>query len=481
MPALAGAAAGSAGSAGTGGATRARAPRRRSAEQIGRTPLGPRPIPDLTSAVVARPPKTAERILDNGLRVVAVRKPGTPLIEVRLRIPFAGSRVSPQVHSARAELMAATLMLGTGSRNRQQVDADLAVVGGHLDASVDAQRLVISGSALSTGLPVLLAVLADTLTDAAFRSADVRVEQARLHEHLVIAMSQPATVARRHLQTRRFGDHPAAWDMPLTADLDVVTPAVVRSMFRRQVVPAGSTLVLVGDLSPKKVLDQVSGALAGWRSDRTAVELSPPPVIESGPLGAFDNPGAVQSQVRLSAPAVGRDHEGYPAQQLANLIYGGYFSSRLVENIREDKGFTYSAASSLSFWPGRAAITVSFDTTTESTAAAIWEARYELGRLALTPPTGAEVESARNYALGTLAASLSTQAGYASMIAQLAGFGLDARWLADYRAGVATVTAEEVHLLARAVLAPSAFMGVVVGDLSTIGSALSAVGPVDLP
>ena len=240
-------------------------------------------------------------------------------------------------------------------------------------------------------------------------------------------------------------------------------------------------LVLVGDLSPARVIAQVAEALGEWRSERTAVPMSTPPPVEAAPLAAFDNPGAVQSQVRLSAPAVGRDHEGYPAQQLANLVYGGYFSSRLVENIREDKGFTYSASSSVSFWPGRAAITVGFDTTTESTAAAVWEAQYELGRMALTPPTDDEVESARNYALGTLAASLATQSGYASMIAQLAGSGLEPDWLDGYRAGIAAVTAGEVHDLARTIFAPAAFMGIVVGDLSTIAAPLAAVLPVALP
>lgn len=458
-----------------------RAPRRRSAVQIGRTPLGARPIPALTAAVGARTPRTVDVVLDNGLRLIAVRKAGTPLVEARLRIPFAGARVAPQLHSARAEVLASTLMLGTGSRDRQQVDADLAIVGGHLDASVDAQRLMIAGSVLSTGLPTLLAVLADSLTDPAFRADEIRVERARLHEHLMIALSQPSAVVRQHLQQRRFGDHAAAWDTPLAEDVDAVTPALVRSLFRRQAVPDGAVLVLVGDLSPARVAAQVAEALGEWRSERSTVAMTPPPPVDAGPIAAFDNPGAVQSQVRLSAPAVGRDHEGYPAQQLANLVYGGYFSSRLVENIREDKGFTYSASSSVSFWPGRAAITVGFDTTTESTAAAVWEAQYELGRMALSPPTDAEVESARNYALGTLAASLATQAGYASMISTLAGSGLDGKWLDGYRADIAAVTAAEVHDLARTIFAPSAFMGVVVGDLATIESPLSAVLPVVLP
>jgi zinc protease len=149
----------------------------RTAEQIGQTTIGPRPLPGLTEPGRQRSPRTSSAVLGNGLSVVAVRKPGTPLVEVRLRVPFGGWT---PVHSARAELLAATVLLGTGRRSREQVDADLAAVGGHLDAGVDPQRLLFSGSTLSHGLPVLLDVLADALTDPAYRQRDVLGERARL-------------------------------------------------------------------------------------------------------------------------------------------------------------------------------------------------------------------------------------------------------------------------------------------------------------
>jgi len=193
---------------------------------------------------------------------------------------------------------------------------------------------------------------------------------------------------------------------------------------------------------------------------------------------AHHRAGAVQSQIRLSGPAVPRDDPGYPAQQLANLVYGGYFSSRLVENIREDKGYTYSARSSLEFWPGTAAVSVAFDTTTPSTAPALLEARYELGRLSLLAPTDAEVESARNYALGTLATSLSTQSGLASTLSMLAGAGLDESWLKEHPGRLARVTVDEVTHAAARLLAPANFTGVVVGDLGVLQAELLGLGNV---
>ncbi|WP_229674454.1 M16 family metallopeptidase [Nakamurella endophytica] len=435
-------------------------------------------MPELSPPRPVRPPTLRQEVLGSGLTVVAVRKPGVPLVEVRLRVPFGGR--SPE-HAARAEVLAATVLLGTGTRSRSQVDAELAAVGGHLDARVDPQRLLLTGSVLSSGLPVLLDVLADSLTDPRYGREDVAGERDRIGEHLAMAASQPSVVAREKLQQLRFGDHPAALDNPDAGLVAAVTPAVVRNLHRRAVLPAGSVLVLVGDLRPADAVRRVADALGGWTPAGPARTLAVPPAVTGGPVHAFHRDGAVQSQVRLTAAAVDRTHEDYPAVQLANLVYGGYFSSRLVENIREDKGYTYSAHSSLEFWPGRAAVTIGFDTATASTAAALLEARYELGRLALVPPKDAEVEAARQYALGTLATSLSTQAGYASTLSALLGFGLEPGWLQRHAARLAAVTPGEVARAAATVFAPSAATGVVVGDLQAVGAQLSALGDVVLP
>ena len=172
----------------------------RSAEQIGRTEAGPRPVPALLPGTQGKLPAVRRTVLDNGLTVVAARKPRSPLVEVRLRVPFGGST---PLHAARAELLAATLLLGTGQRDRRDVDAELAAVGGHLDTGVDPQRLLVTGSVLASGLPTLLGVLADCLTGAAYGKDDVLGEIAiqappeRLADELGDVLFVVANLARR--------------------------------------------------------------------------------------------------------------------------------------------------------------------------------------------------------------------------------------------------------------------------------------------
>jgi len=449
----------------------------RSAEEIGRTALGPRPLPPLGQQRAGRAPAFQDTVLDNGLRVIAVRRAGVPLVELRLRVPLAGTH---RTHAARAELLATTLLAGTVRRSRAEVDIDLARVGGDLGASVDPERLGLSGVSLSAGHDVLLDVVADALTAAVHRTAEVRTEKERLTAHLTMARSQPRTIARLALQRRRYGDHPVTRELPEAADVADVSPAAVRSLHRRALVPRGSLLVLVGDLSPARAVDTVAAALAGWRSERAAVELPPLPLLRGGDVRLVHRPGAVQSQLRLSAQAIPRTDARYPALQLANLIFGGYFSARLPENIREDKGYTYGAHSYLEFNPHGATVIVDTDTATGVTAAALHEIRYELGRLVLVPPDEDELESARRYAIGSLSISMASQAGLASTLAAVATAGLDLDWLRAHPARLAAVTRDEVTAVAAEFFAPTAFTGVVVGDAEVLAGPLAAIGGIDL-
>ncbi|GAA4549445.1 M16 family metallopeptidase [Amycolatopsis samaneae] len=447
----------------------------RTAEEIGRTALGPRPLPALGAQRAAADLSHVDTTLGNGLRVLAVRKATVPLVEVRLWIPFAGE---DRLHPATAEVLAETLLTGTERRDRIEIDAELALIGGDLSAGVDPERLVMSGSALSSGLPTLLDVLGDVLTGASYQDNQVARERERLIERIAVSRTQPRTIAREALQKHRYGDHPATREVPQAEDVAEVVPEQVRALHAASVLPRGSVLVLVGDIDPDGVIGELERAFGGWSSDRSAVRLPALPELTGGDLLLVPRPGAVQSQLRLSAQALPRTDERYAALQLANLAFGGYFSSRLVENIREDKGYTYSAHSGFEFTGGTAVLNVDADTASDVTAAALLETRYELGRLGLVPPTAEEFESVRQYAIGSLLTSTSSQTGLAGQLLALATTGLGAEWLAEHPARVAAVTAEDVAAAALEFFAPKRFTGVIVGDADLLAPKLTALGDV---
>ncbi|HET6503059.1 MAG TPA: pitrilysin family protein [Amycolatopsis sp.] len=445
----------------------------RTAAEIGRTVLGARPVPVLGEQRAPGELSHVDTVLGNGLRVLAVRKANVPMVELRLRIPFGGTEA---LHAATAEVLAETILTGTARRDRIAIDTELALIGGELSTSVDPERLAFNGSALSSGLPTLLEVLADSLTSASYVDGEVHREAARLVERLAVSRTQPRVIAREALLKHCYGEHPATREMPQPDDVTKVTPEAVRALHGTAVLPRGSVLVLVGDIDPDQALGQIETALRGWESAEAARTLLTLPELSGGDALLVPRAGAVQSQIRLVAQALTRTDPRYPALQLANLAYGGYFSSRLVENIREDKGYTYSAHSGFEFTGSLATLGVDADTANEVTAAAVLETRYELGRLAMVPPDDAEIESVRQYAVGSLVIGTSSQAGLAGQLSALAVTGLGAEWLAEHPDRLAAVTADEVAQAALDFFAPSRFTGVVVGDAESLASKLAALG-----
>jgi zinc protease len=447
----------------------------RTAEEIGRTAVGPRPLPPLGPTRDVPLPDVEERTLPNGLRVLAAHRTGIPMVELRLRVPFAGD--APE-HPAVAELLAETLLTGTPTRDRVAIDDELAAVGADLSGTVDPERFLLSGSGLVAGLPDVLGVLADVLTAATHPDAEVARERERLVERITMARAQPRTIAREALQRKRFGTHPITRELPTAAEVAEVDAAQVRALQAASLVPGGSILTLVGDLDPAAALAEVEKQLAGWTADHAARELAPPPAIVAGDLELVHRPGSVQSQLRLTAPAVGRADPEYAALQVANLVFGGYFSSRWMENVREDKGYTYGAHSGIEFVPGGGVLGVDTDVASDVTAAALLETRYELGRLTAVPPTKEEVDAARAYAIGSLLISLDNQGGLASTIAALAADGLTIDWIRGHPARLEDVTAEQVAAVALRYFAPTVFTGVIVGDADVIGPGVRALGGV---
>jgi predicted Zn-dependent peptidase len=192
-----------------------------------------------------------------------------------------------------------------------------------------------------------------------------------------------------------------------------------------------------------------------------------------------DRPGSVQSSLRLGRPALPRTDPDYPALQLANLIFGGYFSSRWTENIREDKGYTYGPHSRVDHNVLGSTLILDAEVATEVTAPALLETWYELGRIAALPVSDAEVESVRQYAIGTLALSTSTQAGLASTLSALSAFGLGLDWITSHPSRLLATTVEQVSAAAARFFGPAGLTGVVVGDAERITAPLAALGEVE--
>ena len=243
-------------------------------------------IPPLGEPRPQTAPEVSETTLPNGLRVVVVPRPGVPLVELRLRVPFAAANArAAATHTARTSVLAGAVLLGTAAHDQAEIAQLLQANGAELSVASDPDRLVFSTALLPGGLSAVLGVLAEVLTGAVYPARPVEGERERVAERIAIARSQPAVLARAALAARRYGKHPYAVQLPETDLVRRVTPAALRTLHRERVLPAGSTLVLVGDLEPRAATDAVAEALRDWTSTGEAVvAAAPAPQQPPGPL-----------------------------------------------------------------------------------------------------------------------------------------------------------------------------------------------------
>jgi predicted Zn-dependent peptidase len=431
-----------------------------------------RAVPALGKPRQSKLPSVADTTLPNGLRVLAVRRPGVPLVELRLRIPFAGKG---DEHVARAQLLGDTLLSGTDDRTASEIAVALQSFGGQLHANNDADRLGISGSVLSSGFGGLLDLLGELLTSASYPKEEVVAERDRLVQELAIHRSQASVVAREALLRRMYGTHPYGRELPSAEAVAEVKPGQLRTLHGKRVVPAGSVLTIVGDVQPARVVAQVEKALADWTATTKAAETPKLPKHVPVPALLLDRPGAVQTTIRMAGPAPARNAPEYAAASLANMIFGGYFSSRWTANIREDKGYTYGGHSVFEHPPAGSRLSVSVDVATDVTAPSVLETVYELGRIATVPVSQEELDQARRYAIGSLQLGTASQAGLASMISMLVGADLGVDYLREFPKQLEKVSTDDVLASAARWMAPSRLTTVLVGDVKVVAEPLKTL------
>jgi zinc protease len=431
-------------------------------------------IPALDAHPPLRLPEQAEETLPNGLTVIAIRRPGVPLVEMRLGVPFA------RVDLAQGALMTQTLFCGTASSSGAGLTARLDEIGGSLQARADLDRLEINGSAFGTELDRLIELLAEVLHDAAYSERDVDTERDRLADALKVRLRQPKHLARTALRERIYGDHPYGLPTPRIDEVRAVQPTHLRALHRHRLRPDGAALVLVGSFDPSAVLGNALRRLGGWRGVAVQADLPPTPPLTPGALLLVDRPGAVQSSLRFALPAVRRDHRDYAPLQLANLIFGGYFSSRWTQNLREQKGYSYGPHARIDHSAAGSTLVANADVATRLTAAALVETLYELGQMTCLPPAAADFDQARQYALGSLLLSMSSQTGLAKLASNLAGFGLRLDYLLTHADRLLSVTTADVLSGARKYLAPAKAVSVILGDADRIASQVAAVAQLEV-
>jgi predicted Zn-dependent peptidase len=421
-------------------------------------------------------PVVAERKLRSGLRVFAVRKPSVPKVEVQLVVPFG--RRTPT--AAPERLLAKTLTSGTTKRSAVEIAAELQRLGASIQTGASADALSVSGSVLASNLDPFLSLLAEVLVDAVFPADEISVERDRIVQEIQIARSQPQVAAQEAMRRRLFGKHQYSLVQPEPGAVSRTTRAAVRRLHADRVQPRESLMVVVGDVTPSRVLDRIEAALKSWRGRPKRPPATDPGNARLGPAQIVDRPGSVQTNIRIAGRSVCVGHPDSYALDCANAIFGGNATSRLFLNIREDKGYTYSPYSTFQHLRRASYFEAGAEVGTEVTAPSLVEMRYELGRMVSVEVAKDELAAVQRYLNGLMALRVQSQQGLAASLARLAVFGLGVDYLKDYPTRINAVTTADVLDVAQRYLAPARLVTVLVGDAARIAQSVDRIEPIEV-
>lgn len=409
--------------------------------------------------------------LDNGLRVTLVPWGQVPKARVELMVE-AGNVDEGAAQVWLADLTGRFMREGTATRTGAQVSDEAARMGGEIAVGVTEDTTEITGDALSEFVPEMVALVAELAQSPRFPESELGRLRNDLLRELSVAKTQPGQQALAKFREVVYRDHPYGRLFPSEESLKALSLEQVKAFHEKGFGASRAHLYVAGRFDGVAAEGAVRKAFGGWKPGTPAAPKRPAP-MSARALQTVDRPGAVQSTIYMGLPVIDVADPSYVPLLVTHTLLGGYFSSRITANIREQKGYTYSPQAQISnrrrdaYWAEQA------DVTTAVTGASLKEIFFEIERLRSEAPTPAELEAVKNYLSGTFVLQNSTRNGIINQLELVDLNGLPESFLRDRVARIQSVTPDDVKEMARAHIAPDRMTTVVVGDLKSIDEQLA--------
>ncbi len=425
-------------------------------------------------------PKRTKARLANGLAVVLAESHTIPKFHGELFLRAGNADASHRAPGL-AEMTATVLRTGTARRLSRQIEEDLRRLGADLSSHAGADNSAIAFAGLSELAEPLLALVNELAREAAFPEPEFERERRQKLEEVKLSRTQPGFLASERLRKVLFGVHPYGQVAPTEEQVTAYKRDDLLAVYREFYTPENALLLMVGDFDSAAMLQTIEKVFGAWSGKKPIIPLAPePPKPRGRRVHLVHVPGAVQAQVLAGCHAITRKHPDWIKLGLTNSLYGGAFNSRLVMNIREDKGYTYSPRSGVTPMRQYGYFSVSAAVRNDVVAASLTESFYELDKLRALPVPEPELADARNYVSGVFSLGLATQDGLLSQLATVALNDLPDDYLETYREKVRALAPDDLLATARKYLDSANMQIVVVGDRTVIEPQAALFGDLDV-
>jgi zinc protease len=418
-------------------------------------------------------PEINRTTLPNGLKVLLSRRSSVPLLNLNLLVD-AGWAADPQAVPGVASLAMDMLDEGTSSRSALEISEEMDQLGARLRTNSELDLSSVSLSVLKSNLDSALEIYADVILNPAFPEQEFKRLQRQRLARIQREKNDPRQMVLRVFPPLLYGrDHPYGNSFTGTGTEETVARLTHEDLIRFYETwfkPNNATLLVVGDTTLEEIVAKLSLHFLDWEAE--PVRARNIPTVEQPSqtdVYLLHRPGAVQSMIYAIQVAPPANNPDEIAIETMNHILGGTFTSRVNMNLREDKGWSYGARTSLLDARGQRPFIVRAPVQTDRTQESMAEIVKELkGIIAERPPTEEEFVKIRENRILRLPGSWETLSEVGDSLEDLIRFGLPDDYYETYPRKLRNLKLAEVSLAARRLIDVDRLLWVVVGDLSRI-------------
>jgi zinc protease len=350
-----------------------------------------------------------------------------------------------------------------------------------LNGSSSPDVLTLGGSVLAENTPKLLDLLADVALNANFPENEVQLRKQNRKQALLAQHAQPAFLASEKFDELVFGDHPYRYVAPTVESIDRMDQKSMADFHDTYLLPNNAVLVMLGKLPGRaETLKLVRERFGAWK-EKPAPRAPAKTFPESKrQFVLLDRPNSVQADIHIGRLAATRSDPDYYSLLVGNAILGVGPSSRLFNDVREEKGYAYDVHSELDRRKDAGVALAVTQVRNDVIAPAVDAVLGHMTDMGKTPVTATELSNAKNYISGVFVISLETQSGVADQVDLMKSMDLPSDYLEMFTTRVRSVEPDQIQAAARKYLAPDKATIVVVGDASKIEKPLEKFGPVQV-
>ena len=423
---------------------------------------GPAPIINLGE------PETFK--LKNGLKVLIVENNKLPRVTARLVID------NPPTIEEKAGVQAMlSSLMGTGTTNISKDDFNEEI--DFLGANLNYGSSSAFGSSLSKFFPRVVELMADGLLNPVFSEEEFDAEKAKLIEGIKSNEKNTPAITSLVSSALTYGTNHPYGQFETVESVESVTLEDVKNEYAKQFVPERAYLVIVGDIKPKQVKKLVNKNFKKWKkAEAPALDLPTPKDAEFMQINLVDMPNSVQSEVTMqNLVDLKMTDEDYFAVLLMNDILGGSFGSYLNMNLREDKGWTYGARSSVGASRYASRFRASAQVRNEVTDSTVVEMLKEVDRIRNEAVDAKKLEDEKKKYAGRFTLRLENPGTVANYALNIETNNLPKDFYETYLQKINEVTVEDVQRVAKKYIRPENLRFVIGGKGSEVANALENV------